>query len=116
MDRALVPPCAALTPPPPPAQQFFCPNVGSKAASLPSTRVDDGVCDCCDGSDERGAGGPCPNTCEGEGRARRQALQRRFVDAVEGTRARSEARESAQAAFAALVRDAAAAEEVRCGW
>lgn len=108
-----VPRCAALTPLPSPPQRFFCANIGSEARWLSPLRVQDGVCDCCDGSDEVGTAEPCPDACEAEGRARREALQQRLVDAVEGTRAREEALESAKATFAALSQDAAAAEEVR---
>jgi len=31
--------------------------------TIPTTFVDDGICDCCDGADE-GAGVPCPNRCK----------------------------------------------------
>lgn len=31
---------------------FYCPNVGYKSVYIPFSRVNDGICDCCDGSDE----------------------------------------------------------------
>ncbi|KAJ3363986.1 hypothetical protein HDU91_002790 [Kappamyces sp. JEL0680] len=42
---------------------FYCANAGYQPALLPSSRVDDGVCDpqCCDGSDE--SPGTCQNVC-----------------------------------------------------
>ena len=44
---------------------FFCVNAGFKGHRLLSSRLGDGICDCCDGSDENGAvgGATCPNTC-----------------------------------------------------
>jgi protein kinase C substrate 80K-H len=69
--------------------RFWCGGVPAAArmlmpaATIPTARVNDGVCDCCDGSDEwarvqrwhaaegavaggggDGSSGPCPNTCE----------------------------------------------------
>mmetsp|Transcript_184564 Transcript_184564/g.585302 ORF Transcript_184564/g.585302 Transcript_184564/m.585302 type:complete len:902 (+) Transcript_184564:71-2776(+) len=32
--------------------RFFCPNVGGLPQFIPSALINDGVCDCCDGSDE----------------------------------------------------------------
>lgn len=47
---------------------FYCPQPGMTGPKLlPSSRVHDGICDCCDGADELFA---CPNTCAAE-RARR---------------------------------------------
>lgn len=39
---------------------FFCANKGSTSVSLAAAFVDDGLCDCCDGSDEIQG---CPNRC-----------------------------------------------------
>lgn len=41
---------------------FECANRGHRSVRLPSSRVGDGVCDCCDGSDE--PGGACSASCE----------------------------------------------------
>lgn len=41
--------------------KFFCKNTGYISSYIPSNRVDDTVCDCCDGSDESLI--KCPNTC-----------------------------------------------------
>ncbi|KAK5670541.1 hypothetical protein BDV3_002722 [Batrachochytrium dendrobatidis] len=44
---------------------FYCKNVGHIGQSIPSSRVNDGVCDpeCCDGSDEFSGSTKCPNNC-----------------------------------------------------
>ncbi|EKM82097.1 hypothetical protein AGABI1DRAFT_35773 [Agaricus bisporus var. burnettii JB137-S8] len=48
---------------------FYCHNKGHIGASIPSSRVRDGICEpqCCDGSDERP--GVCKNVCEEVGEA-----------------------------------------------
>jgi len=56
---------------------FYCVNQGHIGASIPSSRVNDGLCEveCCDGSDE--ASGVCPNRCKeiGEEYNKRVALE-----------------------------------------
>ncbi|KAJ3075902.1 hypothetical protein HDU98_006534 [Podochytrium sp. JEL0797] len=44
---------------------FYCENVGHIGSEIPSSRVNDGVCDpqCCDGSDEYNGVVECPNVC-----------------------------------------------------
>lgn len=44
---------------------FACINEGYLPSSIPSSRVNDGVCEpeCCDGSDEYASGVKCPNVC-----------------------------------------------------
>ncbi|KAF7331712.1 hypothetical protein MKEN_00051000 [Mycena kentingensis (nom. inval.)] len=51
---------------------FYCQNAGHIGASIPSSRVNDGLCEptCCDGSDERP--GVCPNACKEIGEAYRK--------------------------------------------
>ena len=51
-------------------QTGACPNTLFKCACAPhrpveifASRVNDGVCDCCDGTDEFKTPGACPNTC-----------------------------------------------------
>jgi len=47
--------------------KFYCENRGSKGHFIPSSRVNDGVCDydlCCDGSDEYNGFIVCPDKCE----------------------------------------------------
>lgn len=45
---------------------FFCQNAGHIPAYLPSSRINDGICEesCCDGSDEWMGLTNCPNTCK----------------------------------------------------
>lgn len=43
--------------------RFYCINKGHRGEWVPSSRVDDGICDCCDGSDESSV---CALTCEEE--------------------------------------------------
>ena len=80
---------------------FYCANAGHEALVIKSSRVFDGVCDCCDGSDEKGGASVlwlrsirfvilsaslpgCANTCEELGRAAREEAERlaKVVDAV----------------------------------
>lgn len=51
-----------LPPSPTTAGVFECANRGHRSSRLPSSRVGDGVCDCCDGSDE--PEGACEAVCE----------------------------------------------------
>ena len=46
--------------------RFYCKNLIGIDVYIPSYKVNDGVCDCCDGSDEYldPFGVKCPNTCE----------------------------------------------------
>ena len=54
---------------------FYCANKGHSPLTLISSRVNDGICDCCDASDELSG---CSNTCEEAGReAREKAAQAR---------------------------------------
>lgn len=50
---------------------FFCQNAGHIPAYIPSSRVNDGVCeeDCCDGSDEWLGLTKCPNVCKAKAKA-----------------------------------------------
>ncbi|KAK7051251.1 hypothetical protein VNI00_004751 [Paramarasmius palmivorus] len=55
-----------------PNSTFYCSNVGHIGATIPSTRVNDGLCEpeCCDGSDEKP--GVCPNMCKEVGETYRK--------------------------------------------
>jgi protein kinase C substrate 80K-H len=46
---------------------FYCPNEGHRPELLLSSRVNDGLCDCCDGSDEFNGLTTCSNTCDQAG-------------------------------------------------
>ena len=47
-------------------------------------RVNDGICDCCDGSDEWESRTECPNTCMEMGRAAREAAAAKVKRDMEG--------------------------------
>lgn len=53
--------------------RFTCLD-SSSVATIPLSRVHDGVCDCCDGSDEKEGNVLCLNTCRDAVRERRAAL------------------------------------------
>ncbi|ESL08355.1 hypothetical protein TRSC58_03942, partial [Trypanosoma rangeli SC58] len=42
---------------------FKCKNIGFKPREIPHNRINDGICDCCDGSDEYSGITVCPNVC-----------------------------------------------------
>ncbi|XP_062075767.1 uncharacterized protein LOC133779884 [Humulus lupulus] len=50
-----------------PNGRFYCQNAGHAPKVLFSSRVNDGICDCCDGSDEYDDKGKCPNTFQTAG-------------------------------------------------
>lgn len=70
--------------------KFYCINKGYRGKYLPSMYVNDGVCDCCDGSDEynNNRGVTCPNTCEADGAAWREAQSEQIKRTEEGARKR----------------------------
>ena len=68
--------------------RFACPRPADARVSLPSSRVDDGVCDCCDGADE--AGRSCADTCTEQEHRAREAGERAAVDLAEGRRRHAE--------------------------
>lgn len=55
---------------------FECANRGHRPLRLPSSRVGDGVCDCCDGSDE--PAGACRTSCEEVSHAWIESLADRY--------------------------------------
>merc|ERR1719321_198237 len=59
-----------------------------------SSQVKDGLCDCCDGSDE--AGGPCANVCEQEGKAWFAERDKRIETLTLGISKREQTRQEAQ--------------------
>ena len=42
---------------------YTCANLPHKSTQVFASRVNDGLCDCCDGSDEWQRPALCPNTC-----------------------------------------------------
>lgn len=55
---------------------FKCRETGSFEQSIPLHWVNDGFCDCCDGSDENAGSVQCPNTCGEAARERADQLQK----------------------------------------
>ncbi|TFK28627.1 endoplasmic reticulum protein [Coprinopsis marcescibilis] len=66
--------------------QFYCQNKGHIGSFIPSSRVNDGLCEpeCCDGSDERP--GVCPNRCKEIGEVYR--LEREAIEKIQRTGAK----------------------------
>ena len=56
--------------------KFHCVNIGHKSMDIFSSRVNDKICDCCDGSDEWGTEVNCPNTCDEMGRKAQEEWKR----------------------------------------
>ncbi|KAF9242918.1 glucosidase II beta subunit-like-domain-containing protein [Melanogaster broomeanus] len=58
-----------------PDTTFYCKNEGHIGTTIPSSRVNDGLCEpeCCDGSDE--APGVCPSSCRELGEVHRKKLE-----------------------------------------
>ena len=85
--------------------KFFCANAGHRGQYLFASHVNDGVCDCCDGSDEYASGAAaCPNTCVELGAAARA----QFAGAVTDIEAGIGAREALAAAAAQELAEKAA--------
>ena len=68
-------------------RRFECPDAGHGKVLLPASRVGDGVCDCCDGSDEVQG---CGDVCE----ARRQAARAHAEEAEAAEAAGIDARKT----------------------
>jgi protein kinase C substrate 80K-H len=73
--------CSALHP----ASQFYCVNKGHRGQWIPSSRVDDGVCDCCDGSDESGVVS-CANSCAVQAKQASESMAKKIKVLEEGAR------------------------------
>lgn len=74
---------------------YYCKNKGHNPAYVPSTYVNDGICDydlCCDGSDEwQGVGGvKCPDKCAEIGKEWRKQNEQRQQSMNAATRRRKE--------------------------
>ncbi|KAJ3109369.1 hypothetical protein HDU96_007234 [Phlyctochytrium bullatum] len=75
-----------------PNGKFICENVGHETLEIPSSRVNDGICDdeCCDGTDEYDGKVSCPNFCEEAGRLEAERRQKHRNVARAGARIRRE--------------------------
>ncbi|GLT26966.1 hypothetical protein SLA2020_020000 [Shorea laevis] len=83
-----------------PTGKFYCWNVGHIPQTLFSSRVNDGICDCCDGSDEYDGEVKCPNTCWEAGKAARDKLKKKIATYQEGVTLRKQEIEHARMAMA----------------
>merc|ERR1712172_124393 len=75
-----------------PTGKFYCAQRGFKPFLIPSSRVNDGICDCCDGADEwaQVTGTPCQNNCDELGAADRVERERLEQLVQEGLRMKAE--------------------------
>lgn len=80
--------------------QFYCVNVGYRGQFLFSSNVNDGVCDCCDGSDEYSSGAVCVNTCDVLGESVRKQYMGEASDIDAGIKAREQMIAAAHAELA----------------
>ncbi|KAF9686532.1 hypothetical protein SADUNF_Sadunf03G0168400 [Salix dunnii] len=83
-----------------PGGKFYCRNAGHAPLFLFSSRVNDGICDCCDGSDEYDGQVKCPNTCWEAGKVARDKLKKKIATYKEGVALRNEEVDQAKAAIA----------------
>ena len=63
---------------------FHCRNRGHQTKKLPASQVNDGVCDCCDGSDEHDGRVACDRKCNTLGAWRRVELAEKVTRARGG--------------------------------
>ncbi|XP_013782158.1 glucosidase 2 subunit beta-like, partial [Limulus polyphemus] len=59
-----------------PNSVFHCTNAGHRPKEIPSSWVNDGICDCCDTSDEYNSSSDCVNDCIELGRIAREEAKR----------------------------------------
>uniref|UniRef100_A0A673W3G1 Glucosidase 2 subunit beta n=1 Tax=Salmo trutta TaxID=8032 RepID=A0A673W3G1_SALTR len=69
-----------------PNGRFYCTNLGYRSHYIPSSRVNDGICDCCDASDEYRSQTPCQNTCRNLGQRERAEVEGQMRVLGEGLR------------------------------
>ena len=91
--------CAGLSEKP---TYFYCRSTTLSKQRVFSSRVDDGVCDCCDGSDEPRSGAVCEDQCAALEAAEKFRQDARNEVRRNGVRRRAAAIEAAQAELADL--------------
>ncbi|XP_069579890.1 glucosidase 2 subunit beta-like isoform X2 [Brachyistius frenatus] len=69
-----------------PRGRFYCTNLGFRPHYVPSSRVNDGICDCCDASDEYNSHARCQNTCWNLGQRERAYVEGQMRTLDEGLR------------------------------
>ena len=77
--------------------RFQCTNTGFEKLNQQffHSRINDGICDCCDGSDEYLNPGKCPNRCEAYSAEREEEEKRREANRQAGLKAKAELLEKA---------------------
>ncbi|TPX32453.1 hypothetical protein SmJEL517_g04457 [Synchytrium microbalum] len=72
--------------------RFYCQNTGHIPSVIPSSKVNDGVCDpeCCSGEDEWNSSVKCPDTCKQAGDVYRKQMEAQESIHKEGARQRRE--------------------------
>jgi len=65
---------------------FFCQNKGYKPIYIANSFVNDGICDCCDGSDEYNSGVNCQDTCKEKGKEELQSVKNEIQLHEEGAK------------------------------
>ncbi|THG07304.1 hypothetical protein TEA_015844 [Camellia sinensis var. sinensis] len=83
-----------------PNGKFYCHNAGYAPFFIFSSRVNDGICDCCDGSDEYDGKVKCSNTCWEAGKVARDKLKKKIATYQEGVTLRKQEVEQAKLAVA----------------
>lgn len=68
-------------------QGFYCANKGHRAKFIPHSFVNDGVCDCCDGSDEQGNNEmACRHTCREQGMKEMEQVKKEIALHEQGSK------------------------------
>ena len=70
--------------------------MGHVPRNIRSSRVNDGICDCCDASDEYREGSRCADTCLALGAAEREARRQRLLLLRQGSEVRARLIEEAK--------------------
>jgi len=74
-----------------PNGKFYCRNIGSVGKTVFSSRVGDGICDCCDGSDEKlNPNSKCKNTCHADAREANKGRQQELDITLKGLSTKKE--------------------------
>jgi hypothetical protein len=92
--------------------RFRCENEGLSPVDVPLSRVGDGVCDCCDGSDEPASSGCGASRCRAEWEAARAAREAAAVAARAGSARRRERERQAASSAATAASDGSARRAV----
>ena len=79
------------------SRSFWCGNAGFRGHKLLVSRLGDGICDCCDGSDE--PDGACPSTCAELAAKENVGLQKKLDEVTKALAAKKSGEEGGQQAL-----------------